>query len=298
MHTIRFIARTQNRITQRAYATITQVRYDKQSITDKYAEKLQQRARQEGVETIDELKQKLSSSLKASKAAETAKRIADVKRKIKTARASSKLVEKTVSPPPPPAPRKYAFKTLHEIMNLEKTTPLASDELANLWATYNAEKGNLSASIPAETYHRLYAQSKKYPVFILPLIHNDDAVEFYYLQWTHHNAESAPHPLTTHVLFTPLGEYKLRGEFAVPKLTITHHADVVDKGVVLMQGEITVTESGSRSLNEQQAQWLLFQLQQFYITGGENKIAMLEAFHRNPEQFDYQEFINEAKRVV
>ncbi len=63
------------------------------------------------------------------------------------------------------------------------------------------------------------------------------------------------------MLFTQLAEYKLRGAFALPHTTVTHHLDLRDeKGVVLMQGQ---TVEG-RGVKIEDARWLVMCLQRFY----------------------------------
>ncbi|KAF5013746.1 hypothetical protein FDECE_287 [Fusarium decemcellulare] len=66
---------------------------------------------------------------------------------------------------------------------------------------------------------------------------------------------------TSTVLFTQLAEYKNRGEFAQPHTTITHHLDLADeRGLILMQGEVV----SDRGVSPENAKWLVMCLQRFY----------------------------------
>lgn len=109
---------------------------------------------------------------------------------------------------------------------------------------------------------------------------------------------------TTNVIFTSLIEYKLRGEFATPHTTVTHHSDISDeKGIVLLQGQ--VKENGGVSVEE--AKWLLMALQKFYgiaETGTEQAAEevgrrrdLLRMFSEGREDFDVQRLIKEVETI-
>jgi ATP synthase F1 complex assembly factor 1 len=112
----------------------------------------------------------------------------------------------------------------------------------------------------------------------------DEGVEFYLLQFNYHQVQ-----------FTSLLEYKSKGEEARPYLTISHFPELIkSKDIVLMKGEITDT----KLLSVQNAQYLAFALQQFYVTGEDKKKKLLETFHTKPQEFDYNEIIQEMERIV
>lgn len=136
------------------------------------------------------------------------------------------------------------------------------------------------------------AMGKKYPMFLLPLAREGQGVEMHLLQWTFPHADAAT------VLFTSLAEYKLRGEFASPHTTLTHHTELAgEKGVVLVQGAVvgegvTVSEAGI----------LVLGLQRFYgaleDAGAERRRGLVEMFGRGDEGFNVQELIEEAEKIV
>jgi len=71
--------------------------------------------------------------------------------------------------------------------------------------------------------------------------------------------------MTATVLFTHLAEYKLRGEYATPHTTVTHHLDLAgEKGLVLMEGNV----AQGRGVSVDEGKWLVMCLQKFYAEGG------------------------------
>lgn len=102
------------------------------------------------------------------------------------------------------------------------------------------------------------------------------------------------------VLFTHLAEYKLRGEFAAPHTTVTHHAELSGpKGLVLLQG--TVVEG--RGITAEEGRWLLMCLQRFYgaIGGKEEQRKrkdLLHAFSSGSTGFKIEDVLEEVEKIV
>lgn len=120
--------------------------------------------------------------------------------------------------------------------------------------------------------------------FVVPMP-REQGVEFFFLQFNFHQCN-----------FTSLLEYKTKGSEARPFLTLTHFTELEkSKGIVLMKGEIN---DDPRMLDTANAQFLTFALQQFYVTGGEEKLKLVEKFHKSPAEFDFQELINAVETVV
>ena len=192
--------------------------------------------------------------------------------------------------------------------------------------------------------------AQKYPQFILPLPHETTSTgagseapesaaeqkpcEFYFMEWGFHgsvpsprptsailddllsrpapspSADAGANPQTATVLFTPLGEYKLRNSFATPYLVLTFYPDLASThGVVLVRGEITpaqgVNEAGNQRylLQPLQAQTLSMGLQKFYLWGksgqegaaeGDARRALLKTFHEDPTNFKWEELLKHA----
>ncbi|KAI9320868.1 ATP11 protein-domain-containing protein [Dichotomocladium elegans] len=253
----------------------------------KYAEKLKKIAEEKGV-SVEDLKAKARESFKKAQSEKAAS----------AASASGPKVTETAAAKPkahaPPSPEAVAAKaqlpydssapTLDKIVKLELLEKEDPETVSKIWTEYHADKDCITAIIPKETYDTLYKRSQQYPVFVVPMP-RESGIEFFFMQFSFHQ-----------VHFTSLLEYKAKGSEARPFLTITHFPELADtKGIVLMKGEIA---DNPRMIDTQNAQFLAFALQQFYATGGENKFALVEKFHKEPQNFDFQELINEVERVV
>ncbi|KAJ2202742.1 hypothetical protein EV180_007582, partial [Coemansia sp. RSA 518] len=152
-------------------------------------------------------------------------------------------------------------KSLDQVMKLDMLNDKTCDEISEIWTQYHANKDTISAAIPTATYQQLLQVARKNPIFVLPLPREGQGIEFYFLQFDYHQ-----------VHFTSLIEYKTNQSNARPFLTLTHYTDFIDRGVVLMRGEV----DSKNMLNVQAAQLLSLLMQQFYITGGEEKRKLLE----------------------
>ncbi|EFX03179.1 f1f0 ATP synthase assembly protein [Grosmannia clavigera kw1407] len=148
-------------------------------------------------------------------------------------------------------------RPLSPFLDLEKSRSLGADELTAVWRLrLAADPSSLCAVIPAATYAAMEAAARARPQFVLPVPHPEQGAEVHFLQWTFDEQTRS-----STVLFTQLAEYKLRGEFAQPHTTVTHHTDLAtDCGVVLMQGQV-MTDRGA---SVDSARWLVMCLQRFY----------------------------------
>ncbi|KAJ1941654.1 hypothetical protein GGF37_003451 [Kickxella alabastrina] len=245
---------------------------------DKYKAKLLQKAKAEGVATIEELKKK--------KREEIATKKEDQHQRVETATAPTNGTQgrrSAASPKKSPSNLPPSTKTLDQIMRIELLENNTAEEISDIWNKYHATRDTISAVIPTSTYTDLLQVARKNPIFIIPLPRKE-GVEFYFLQFEHHQ-----------VHFTSLIEYKTNTVNARPYLTLTHYTDLMQgKGVVLMRGEM---DGEQRFLDVQNAQYLALQMQQFYVTGGPEKRALLEKFNQRPEEFDYQELMSVAEKL-
>lgn len=202
-------------------------------------------------------------------------------------------------PPPPPPPQipitprqPPGIKTLASYLDIPKALTLPPKELEAIWRLRHASNPrSLVAVIPISIYSTIAQNAKKHPHFILPLPKEGEGAHIHFLQWTF------PAPDTVTVLFTHLAEYKLRGEFAEPHTTITHHLELVgEKGVVLMKGEVV----DGRGVSVDEAKWLVMCLQKFYGVGGEKseRKRLMEQFSGGDEKFNLDELVDEAEKVV
>jgi len=215
-------------------------------------------------------------------------------------------------------------KTLSSYLDLDKTAALPPREIESLWRLRFAHRTeSLGATIPASTFRDIAATGRRHPQFVLPGLprkaSKDDAeahltpgatpvaegAPIHFLQWTF------PSPDTVVVLFTHLAEYKLRGEFAQPHTTVTHHTELAEsKGLVLCQGSVIE----GRGVSVDEAKWLLMCMQKFYNTkplhelegDGEGDLGqqlarrrrrLMEQFSRGDVDFQVETLLEEAERL-
>lgn len=206
-------------------------------------------------------------------------------------------------PPPPPPPSVHStipsskpsnppgLKTLSSYIDIPKTLELPQKEIESIWRLRHAsDPQSLCAVIPKSTYNRIESTARKHPQFILPLPREGQGAEIHFLQWTF------PTPTTTTVLFTHLAEFKLRGEYAQPHTTVTHHLDLADlKQLILLQGSVVE----GRGITVEEGKWLLMCLQKFY--GGEDKVErrkLLEQFSHGDGNFKVEQLLEEAEKAI
>ena len=98
------------------------------------------------------------------------------------------------------------------------------------------------------------------------------------------------------VLFTHLAEYKLRGEYAQPHTTVTHHLEFAEsKGLVFLQGEV----QEGRGMSVEDGRWLLMCLQKFYGMGERaERRRLLKQFSEGDQTFKVEELVSEAERML
>lgn len=217
-------------------------------------------------------------------------------------------------------------KTLSSYLDLDKTAALPPQEIESLWRLRFAHRPeSLGATIPASTFRDIAATGRRHPQFVLPGLPrkagedgDEDAqptmpgatpvaegAPIHFLQWTF------PSPDTVVVLFTHLAEYKLRGEFAQPHTTLTHHTELAEsKGLVLCQGSVLE----GRGVSVDEAKWLLMCMQKFYNTkpvdelGGQGdrdvgqelarrRRRLMEQFSRGDAGFQVETLLEEAERL-
>ncbi|KAI0141075.1 ATP11-domain-containing protein [Hypoxylon sp. NC0597] len=299
---------------QRRWAQVHDVRFLAttqacRNVTEKYREKLDRKAREEGLRDIGELKEAYKDRIQELKKKDSASvpgldaLLADEAAPTPQAQTSSGRP----SHPPPPPPRPQAapagkstatIKPLSEILDLPKARALPEKELSAIWRLRHASSPNsLCAVIPASTYASLEATARRHPSFVLPVPRGEGVgAEIHFLQWVF-DRESQ----TATVLFTQLAEYKARGEWAQPHTSVTHYWDgglAENPGVVLMAGSVVE----GRGASVQDARWLVMLLQRFYGgegTGGgdEGKKKLLEEFGRGDGKFSVERLLEESEKL-
>ncbi|CZR51093.1 related to F1F0-ATPase complex assembly protein ATP11 [Phialocephala subalpina] len=289
------------RVTQRRWAQVHDVRFlatqPADKILAKYREKLDRKAKEEGLRDINELKEVYKDKI------QTLKKKASIPIPIATPPSAEPKPASSTSPfPPPPPPPSIpsekapssspGIKTLSSYLDLEKTRALPQKELEAIWRLRHVNDAqSLCAVIPLDVYKTIESTAKRHPHFILPLPKEGQGAEIHFLQWTF------PAENTVTVLFTHLAEYKLRGEFSQPHTTITHHLELAEeKGLVLLQGQVVE----GRGVSVDEAKWLVMCLQKFYGVGGEKseRRRLLELFKKGDPQFRIEDLVEEAEKVV
>lgn len=321
---LRHLAQTSLRaprsLVQRRWAQVHDVRFlattqPPQTVYEKYRAKLDQKAKQEGLGNIEELKAVYADKINEQRKKEAVNPPGPFIPQAPDTPVSqpnggplptNSIPEAARDVPriPPTGADKPAIKTLNDIINLDKARELPDKELAAIWRLRHAGSPfNICAIIPASTYRAMEQIAREKPQFVLPVPHESQGAEIHFLQWTFDAASK-----TSTVLFTQLAEYKNRGEFAQPHTTITHHLDLADdRSLVLMQGQLVE----DRGIKPDEARWLVMCLQKFYggweaseaALEGERKERtverrkLLEWFANGDSRFSVEKLLEEAERM-
>ncbi|KAB8336673.1 hypothetical protein FH972_020984 [Carpinus fangiana] len=321
---------------QRRWARVRDVRFvatqqASSGVTDRYRQKLQQKAHEAGVQDIGQLKEAYAD------------KIHELKKNAAVPGITTPLSQPSVAPPgpppPPPVPEARAqpntqstaskgspigpkvpgIKNLSSFLDVQKTMELPQREIEAIWRLRHAENPtSLCAAIPTDTWTHIQRIARKHPIFILPglpkkaKVIEEDAAEtkeveegapIHLLQWTF------PSPTTATVIFTHLAEYKLRGEYAQPHTTVTHHLDLAEpKGLVLSEGMVI----DGRGVSVEEGRWLVMNMQKFYNVGEEveakessqvgkdlkvRRRRLVEMFARGDEGFKLEDLVEETERM-
>ncbi|KAK8042275.1 f1f0 atp synthase assembly protein [Apiospora rasikravindrae] len=306
---------------QRRWAQVHDVRFQdarflatsqiSRSVTEKYKEKLDRKAKEEGLQDVEQLKAAYADKIHEVRKQDGVS-IPGLDALLADEAAPSQQPPKqtqtqtetgTAPPTPPPSPKSSSsssgasIKTLSEILDLDKARELPLKELTAIWRLRHASQPtSLCAVLPSPTYRALEHSARRYPNFVLPVPRGAEVgAEMHFLQWVF----DAPSQTAT-VLFTQLAEYKARGEWAQPHTSVTHYwdADLArDQGAVLMAGHVVE----GRGATIADAQWLVMLLQKFYgveaLHGTGEKRKLLEAFARGDGNFSVEKLLEESEKL-
>ncbi|KAF9229707.1 ATP11-domain-containing protein, partial [Gyrodon lividus] len=274
----------------------------------RYADKLQQKAKEKGLD-LDELRSQAREEARRKEKEEAVALLPSIN-KVQT---SPQVKTQSDSPKAPgtlPTRKDSSpVKPLSSILNVTRllATSHTSSQISALWTAYHASRtggtgrGFVCASLPVESYNAMMNVARQYPVFVVPIPRESTpdtcegsgtAHEFYFLQWNFHQPPSAiePDPFeratpgssydlpqTSTVLFTPLQEYKLRTSFATPYLVLTFYTDLSQShGIVLLRGEITPSPASAAASPGQQTtgRFLLSQIDAQLLAVGVQKFYL------------------------
>ncbi|KAG0157668.1 hypothetical protein PDIDSM_4853 [Penicillium digitatum] len=317
---------------QRRWAQVHDVRFlashhDPKYVLEKYRSKLDQKAKEEGYDTVESWKEAYNEKIQELR--RTASTAATPEPGTPTSTTALPGTPPSFQSPPPPQESRTAeaaravsgdsspVKPLSTYLDVEKIRELPPKEIEALWRLRFAENSHaITAAIPLDTYKRIMQAARENPQFILPLPRAqtpeeaaqapegaDTVADIHFLQWAFHppaegSTLSPSNNHTSTVIFTNLGLYKMHGAFAQPHTTITHHLDLADeKGLVLMHGQI-IPEGG---VSAPEATWLVSCVQRFYDFEGQasgRKSELVRMFTRGDvENFKVEELVDEAEKL-
>ncbi|SCU98729.1 LAFA_0G19834g1_1 [Lachancea sp. 'fantastica'] len=286
-------------------------KYSTEALEHRYHEKLVQKAKEQGFDSVDDLKQNLKSQIEDKKRSlnkiDPLQELLDYEQRMKMASNNAKMTEPRgpVDAATAPAP----FKTLDSFLKLEKIRDLSKQEIEFLWRARWANNDQaLNAVVPAAVFDQMSKHFKAVPTFVLPLpreikadasdlqgnANDGQGVELHYIQW------QIAGPNTVHCIMTSLADYKLHKEYAKPHTTFQFHTELAqDKQIVLMNGHV----EKDVNVSLQDAQLLLLNVQRFYGAMGEEtipsklRLQLLRDFASGSTNFSVEKLISLAQSM-
>ncbi|KAF4309626.1 ATP11 domain-containing protein [Botryosphaeria dothidea] len=298
-------------IAHRRWAQVHDVRYlathgAQERVLAKYKDKLDRKAKEQGVKDIDQLKEVYKEKIETMRKEDAA--LPAPEALLKSAEKLASSTPPPFTPPPPPPSAQPAtksptdsklppgVKTLSSFIDVEKTLELPEKEIELIWRLRHAQNPqSLCAMMNSGSWNTISRNARRHPQFVLPIprqSQDGQGAEIHFMQWTF------PAENVATVLFTHLAEYQLRNEFASPHTMVTFHIEMAEsKGLVLVQG--TVVDNRGVSVDE--GKWLLMCLQKFYglqaEEPGSNRKKLLEMFSRGDGGFKVEELLDEAEKI-
>ncbi|KAK5090479.1 hypothetical protein LTS08_002619 [Lithohypha guttulata] len=179
---------------QRRWAQVHDIRFvatrhNSTSIHNKYQDKLEEKARAEGFESVEQLKAAYEDRIKKlrKRVGQELDKVTNPDAQIAAQQSQGhSQSQKPFHPPPPPQAQTSSqptkspsakhdsgapgIKPLSSYLDLDKVASLPNKEIEYLWRLRHAsDPKSLCAVIPLEVYKRIYETAKTHPRFILPL---------------------------------------------------------------------------------------------------------------------------------
>lgn len=269
---------------------------------DRYKSKLERKAKEVGVSSVEELKDKFKDDIQRRKAeldqADPLRAIDPESGSVSKTNVGSNIIKSAEERKLKAEAQTNLKKNspLNDIKSLDQfvdVTKLAQHqdpkEIEMIWkARFVGKEDAICGALTALTFSMIYRNARLFPTFVLPLPHENQGVELHYVQW------SFAGPKTLHCMITSLAEYKLHQDFAKPHTTLIFHSDLmVDKGLVLMNGTV---ESDS-AVSHSEGVLLSLNLQRFYSSNDGAKLQLLKAFNQGSQNFSVDQLIEEAQKL-
>ncbi|SCU93810.1 LANO_0E04852g1_1 [Lachancea nothofagi CBS 11611] len=281
--------------------------YSTEALEQRYQDKLLEKAKAKGYESVEQLKEQLKDDIETRKRdlnkIDPLKELEDYEQRIKMSQNNTKVTE--ARGPVDSSKATVPFKTLDSFLKLEKIQDLSKQEIEFLWRARWANLDKvLNAVVPAQVFAQMSKHIKAAPTFVLPLPReivvdaaeskNDQGMELHYIQWQNAGRN------TVHCIITSLAEYKLHKEYAKPHTTFQFHKELInDKQIVLMNGLV----EKDVNISLQDAQLLLLNIQRFYGAMGEEsvpsqqRIRLLHDFANGSSDFSVEKLISLAQSM-
>lgn len=277
-----------------AYSTIS---------SDIYKEKLLKKAKEQGFDSIEQLKSHLQKEIEKQRI-EFNKN--DPLKELDKVKQSNLGQDKTkLRAPFDKDLNKTPFKTLSSYVDIDKLKSLNSQQVEFIWrARWSTKDDSLVAVVPAKIFINMHKIAKTNPCFVLPLPRkiegettkngDKESMELHYVQW------NFPDKYTSHCILTSLAEYKLHNQFARPHTVIEFHSELSNQlNMVLMNGHV----EKDCNVTLADSQLLLLNIQRFYgAMGTDSKIAkerlnLLKHFNQGSKDFNIDKLIELAQSM-
>lgn len=204
----------------------------------------------------------------------------------------------TISSPPPPAPSQSEFageakvesssagvtqtpESLDKIMKLELLKEKNREEIEQIWCEYHQKNDCVFACLSAEEFESQKERAKRFPIFVYPLPRKE-GFEIFLAQWQGNQC-----------FMTPLSFYQQHQDNAPFVLTLTYYDELSsEKDIVLMNSQIDFN-----NLNVNDARLLALQVKLYYGINDAKKINLLTTFNERPNEFRYEDVIEELETL-
>lgn len=170
---------------------------------------------------------------------------------------------------------------LNNIMKVDMIQDKSKEEIMDIWKDYHKQKDCISGVLTPEQFDKMFELGKQYPTFLLPLP-REHGYEFIVMQF-----------YGTEIHMTPLLWYQAHKENAPECLSMVYYTELKEsKGIVLMRGEFD-----TKCIGVQEAQCLANELQLYYSTDNPERLRLLDAFTRKPDEFKHMDLIAQLETI-